>query len=556
MVDRYGFGDREFDRPNKNSDRVFQSREKAILVLLEPIEKQFGDVGYRPMLYNFDRGEMRRRGEDLLIKSGRGAHSVDDMAASMFRGLDAAASMTPSLKTNGLLKASHLNEKHRFILILTTNARGRIQSNTRVLNRNVSGMTRRIYSGICDDIPVERGLFGRDKTLNPNCRLQVMRKVVTEIGREDTARGSITNLNNRFNDEVINPKLVDTLRTSREEGIELLLPERVSGGIVATEDQIASAPGLATDISDEKEEIIFSNTLENPRNHLDTLSRAFTLMVDDKEASDRVNNRRDSAWDMDNEHALELRTSSFQNYLHVPTSGMIDEDDLDMHDTILLGDIDDRFDPEVIEIDIENALMYDVADHSEGSLINQYSYLIAIVTPTILSSLGLNKVQFTYSVERRPGGMPDESFRIRETETVYDVSRSELEGIERAFRSEMRKSCLDHIFATIQDFHLVCTCDVTGFTTIRLNPVALGMRNDVDFEMPTLLGGNISPMIGSTVDAATNTDSLVDVWQTLLGNNHDDPDDNGLFERPELLSRPDDYGNNYRDGDDDEAWND
>lgn len=556
MVDRYGFRDRDFDRPNKNSDNVFQSKDKAILVLLEPIEKQFGDVGYRPMLYNFDRGEMKRRGEDLLIKSGRGAHSVDDMAASMFRGLDATASMTPSLKTNGLLKASHLNEKHRFILILTTSARGRIQSNTRILNRNTSGMTRRIYSGICDDIPVERGLFGRDKTLNPNCRLQVMRKVVTEIGREDTARGSITNLNNRFNDEVINPSLIDTLRTSREKGIELLLPERVSGGIVASDDQIASAPGLATDISDEKEEIIFSNTLENPRNHLDTLSRAFTLMVDDKEAADRVSNRRDSAWDMDNEHSLELRTSSFQNYLHVPTSGMIDEDDLDLHDTILLGDIDDRFDPEVIEIDIENALMYDVADHGEGSLINQYSYLIAIVTPTILSSLGLNKVQFVYSVERRPGGMPDESFRIRETETVYDVSNSELDGIERAFRSEMRKSCLDHIFATIQDFHLVCTCDVTGFTTIRLNPVALGMRNDVDFEMPTLLGGNISPMIGSTVDAATNTDSLVDVWQTLLGNNDDDPDDNGMFERPELLSRPDNYGNNYQDGDDDDDWND
>lgn len=539
MVDRYGFRDSDFDRPEKNRRGVFNSKNNAILVLMEPITKQFNDVGYRPMLYNFDEGALAQHGEDLMLKSSRGSHSVNEMAASLFKNIDAASSMIPSLNVDSVFRASKLNDSYRFVLILTSDPRERLASNSRILNRNARGKTRRIYSGVCIGEPISRGMFRTDKRLNPECQLKIMRKVVTEITHEDGARGSSTQLTSRFADEIINPDMVRDLRSSRDTSLELLLPERISQGIVASDDQISSAPGLATDISDEKEEIVFSNLLENPRNHVDTLARAFTLMVDEKAAGDRLGHRRDSAWDIDNEHSLEMRTTAFQNYLHVPTSGLIDEADLDVHDTITMEDIDERFDPEVIEFGLEDALLYDTADHRERSTINQYSYLIAIITPTILSSLGLNDIHFIYEVEKRRGQIhPSERFRIKHIEPVYEVSNAELEDMERAFRSEMRKSCLDHIFATIGDFHLVCECDVTGFTTIRLNPVEAGMRCEVDFEIPTLLGGNISPMIGSEVDSASNTDSLVNVWQTLLGN-RDTPEDNDLFERPELISRYD-----------------
>lgn len=518
MVDRYGFRDRDFRRPNKNRSSddgrgrgVMRNRSKAVLILIAPIRKMFTDIHIRPMLYNFDDNDFEQRGMQLLESAGRGASSIDAMADRFTKGLQAGDHIIPSLQAGSKFKASSLSDRYRFILILTTDDRPRIMGNMRVSAREQQGRIRKIYTGLCLDEPY----LPLSKKLDHDCRLEITKKVTTEVKTEETRMGTLYSLENHFSDDIVNPDLLQSLRQNPKDS-HLLLPTRVARGVIKNGNSMSAAPGLATDIAGERDHMAYSENLLDPRKHLRTLSRAISLTSDDTEAEKRVSGYRKLTIDGSYREQDEQKTETLANYLGVPTSGVNDETDLDYHDEVNLGDIDDQFDPEVMDISVEDALYYDTSDQRENSMLNQFSYLISIITPAIMNSIGLNEVSFVYAAEKRRGEF-DESFRIRSSEPIYDVNDRDLKSMHQAFKSEMRDGCLRQIYGAMGDFHLVCSCDATGITTVRLNPIALGIRNDVDFEMPTLLGGNISPMIGNLVDSATNTDSLVNLWNRMLG---------------------------------------
>jgi hypothetical protein len=174
------------------------------------------------------------------------------------------------------------------------------------------------------------------------------------------------------------------------------------------------------------------------------------------------------------------------------------------------GDLD------VISFDLERPMYYETADQMQMSVVNQYSSLIAFVVGPLLQAGGLNAMQFEYQAAK----MRNEfvwDFKTHSAEPNYNVPTHDLLGMAKAVESELINGIFDTIYRSVGDFHVLVSANVTGMTTVRLNLVAQGYRTYQDFEIPTCMGGLITPMIGNSLNNAHNAEAVETLYSIATG---------------------------------------
>ena len=511
--DDIGFG----QSPNND---LMKTNSRAVLYVFKPYQNQFGDVGMRPFIYNFDENFLHGA-QEITDLSKRGSADAPMMMESLMTQNNLNDHLMPSSMPSMVFKGSHLTDRWRFILILTEAASDLSIGNT-VLSSNSNSQMRRIYNGYFEDEPFNPATFSTSRrTLNPNSFMVITHKTIVGTATEHGQHGGRTMLNTWASEEVIHPQLSKALTAGVGMGGDLFLmtPENCINSIDSTEDGYSTAvPGAHSSIARDTGAHVMSDILEQPAHNVAQVVKGMIKYQDEVSHRDRLSSRRVNSYFEDSFMDESLQRQKLGRYMSLGRSRRMGRFDLDVDSRISPVDLDAMVDGalDVIDFDIERPIYYETADQEEASITNQYSFLIASVISPILNSAGLNQMQFEYEIARIRGQVQD-NFIVYSAASNWPVPDDDLRSMTIAVKVELINGIFATIFGSKGDFNVKVSADATGMTQVRLSLVGMGIRNPVDFELPSFMGGLITPLIGDAASNATNSESIETMYNIATG---------------------------------------
>lgn len=520
---------------NKNHSNLLDKDAKALLYVFAPNDKTIGDVGLRPFAYHFDENFLAGAGE-LTNQSLRGVDWSPALVEDMMLRSNFSNNMTVSSQPSIHLKTSYLSSSWRFILILTEKSRDLIGVNT-VMSTGGNQQVRRIYTGFFEDEPFNpTTLTDYRRTPNPHAVMVFTHKTVMGMTTSHGRYGPETMISTRTSEEFVLPAYTKSLATgsgfNQRDELHLMTPANCVNSIATSEDGYSFAtPGVHSNITNDQGVIPVSDLFEQPSQNVSYVLKGLLKTQDDFNARKRMAHRRTDRFFEDSFMGEGFHRQSLANNLEIPRSPKMSVFDLDVDSRISVQDLDQMVsgDMDVVPMNMESPLFYDTADQSESSVTNKYSFLIASVMSPILNSAGLNELQFAYQKAWVRGEVRD-NFKVEGAAANWVVPQEDLNQMVRAVMTELASGIFDTIFQSMGDFHVVVNAYVTGITTVRLSLVGQGMKCHTDFELPSYLGGIISPLIGTDINNAENTQSIEGLYGVATGSsepsyfNQDDKD--------------------------------
>jgi hypothetical protein len=257
---------------------------------------------------------------------------------------------------------------------------------------------------------------------------------------------------------------------------------------------------------------------EQPEHNVNYVLKGLLKTQDDHNNRKRMSSRKSSHYFDDDFLGESFHRSNFARNLSLPASRNMSPLDLDINSKISAQTLDDmvNHDLDVIPLDMETPMFYETADQTEISITNRYSFLIATVMSPILNSAGLNEYQFEYQRAFIRNEVK-EDFKTISAAGNWVVPNEDLAAMVRAVQTELSKGIFATIFQSAGDFHVMVSAFATGITTVRLSLVGQGYKCQVDFELPSYLGGIISPLIGTDINNADNTSSIESLYGIATG---------------------------------------
>ena len=537
------FGETDFGHTQQNAGNVMDTDQKAMLYVFKPYQNQFADVGLRPFQYNFDENFIAET-QQISDLSKRGSAQSSSLISGLMASTNLNDNMMPSFASSMVFKASHLSDRYRFILLLTEGANNLINGNTIAASHSNSHV-RRIYTGYFEDEPFNPTTFSDSRrTLNPNAFMVITHKTVMGTSLQHGQFGSRTEINTHSSEEIIHPQLAKGLIGYSQANTDLFLmtPSNCINSIETNEDNVSIAiPGAHSNMSRDIGANVVADILEQPGHNVAQIVKGMIRFQDDITQHNRLSSRKVDRYFADDFADESIARMKLGKYMDLPRSRMMSAFDLDLDGRISADDIDRKVGGQlqVIDFDLERPMYYETADQMEASVTNQYSFLIAAVIVPILSSAGLNAMNFEYQIARRSGQI-QEDFRTNSAEPNWPVPQSDLLSMAKAVEMELINGIFATIFHSKGDFHVAVNANATGMTVIRLSLVGQGYVNRVDFELPSCMGGMISPLIGDARDNATNSEAIETLYNVATGTqsvtNSFNDDDRNFMNHTESLS--------------------
>lgn len=510
-----------FGMPDQGVPNMANHSHKAIMFVFKPHHGQFGKVGMRSFQYHFDENFLGAAAE-ITDMSQRGTLATNAAMNLFGHKVNPSDYLTASYQPTMMFNGDHLNDKYRFILVLTDNGSSLISNNT--VAANLGGMQiRRIYTGFFMDEPYNPATFTETRrTPNPNALMVITHKTVIDLSTSHGMYGSSTRMNTTSSDEIINPELTTGLmsRFNRDNSLHLMTPENSFSSIETTSQGYSMAlPGAHSDISRDKGQSLLADSLEQPEHHVTKVIKG--LMTHQDEVVTRGRSFNDRADTFFENQVLDhhIDQYSLSRHMQWPQRRMAGLFDLDINTPYSAASIDQMVGGELqmLEIDQPRPQFYDTLDHSTQDVTNQYSYLIAVVIVPMLNAAGLTSMIFNYEIMTRMGDK-QEQFQITDAQPQWNVPPHEVIMNAKNVEMELRRG----IFATIADavggaFKVTVAAYTSGMTRVRLDLIGMGIQSLADFELPSALGGLISPLLGDERANTTNSEQLVGLYGRVSG---------------------------------------
>jgi hypothetical protein len=528
----------DFGYRDQNMPRIMDTNEQAVLYVFRPYAGQFQDVAFRSYQYNFDenfvqdlqeRTDLAQRGntsdfkvlEDLMVN-----HNLNDHITAAFQ---------PSLT----LQSRHLANVWRFILVFTQKANQLIGANT-LAHSPMNSEIRRIYNGFFVEEPFNPATISNNKrTLNPHAMMTITHKSTLSTKIDSGRLGREVSINAQVSEEIIAPNLVTDLVAYNGLGADdwfLMTPENCLNGLEESADgSVLAMPSIHSNVSGDKGNQVVADFLELPNHNVGHAVKGMLRFQTDTTTRNQLGINQPVSRFEDEFLDEATNRQKMANYLGVKRSHYSDPTtDLDVDSQISAAELDRRVNNmlKVVDFAIERPIYYDTLDQSDLNIQNQYSALISYIVVPLLNTAGLNSINFMYQVVRR-GGQVHEEFLTRNSEPTWPVPAFTKTKMEKAVEMELVHGVFHTMFNSVGDFHVLVEANVTGFTKVRLNLVGQGgPRNNTDFEMPSCLGGLISPLIGDDVTNVENTNALEKLYAVASGTySKDGLDDHGQLLR-------------------------
>lgn len=522
---------------NKNQTGLLLNDSKAIMYVFSPSQKAIGDVSLRPLTYHFDNSFFDNIA-DISDQTMKGADWSPALVDHLMNMNNFSNNMTVSTQPAFELKTSILSEKWRFILLLTDGGENLIGMNTLMASSSGGRKIRRIYTGYFEDEPFNpTTLSSFKKTLSPYSIMVITHKTVMDMMTNSTQFGPETSVTTRSSEEIIIPTVTKGLVAfnthSRPSELHLMTPSNCVNSFSTGDDgSMFATPGFASNITNETDALIVNDIFEQPEHNVSHVLKGILKTQDDFNRRKRMSSRKAEHFMSDSFLGESFHRSTFAKHLDMTRSRTMSALDLDINSRVSALDLDTMLngDMEVIPLDMGAPMFYETADQSEISMTNQYSFLIASVMSPILNAAGLSELQFEYQ-KAYFRGEDKSNYRIIGGAANWNIPNSETASMIRAVMTELDSGVFDAIYRTKGDFHVLVSAFATGITTVRLSLVGLGYKCEVDFELPSYLGGIISPLIGTDIHNTENSQSIENLYGHATGSaapgnmfNNDDRD--------------------------------
>lgn len=505
------FGDGINDGGQSAPD-LMNTGKKAVLYVFKPYDNQVGDVAMRPFSYRFDDNFLAAAAEvnDLAARGTTSASSVVD---NMMTKMNFSDHIAPAFAPSMVLRGHLLADKWRFILIFTESGSDLRIGNTIGSTNNSNSQMRRIYTGYFEDEPLNYRSFS--KALNPNSFMVITHKTVLGSSTSHGRLGPETQLNTWASDEIVHPQLSLNLTAGYQTsggtgGLYLMTPDNCVNSI-STDDHgySISVPGAHSDISRDRGSDYVPDILEQPAWNVAHVVRGLIGYQDEMSTRNRLSTRQSDR--MFDDPVLDggLTRNKFARHLSIPRSKTAGRFDLDVNDRISPVELDRMVEGalDVIDFDLQRPQQYETLDQMSANMTNLYSSLIASMISPLMNSAGLNEMQFEYQIANRRGQVLDD-FRLFSAAANWPVPDIDLAAMVRAVQTELKMGVFDTIYRANGAFHVVVSANATGHTSVQLSLVDQGYKCHAPFEIPSFLGGLISPLLGREIDNTSNSEAI------------------------------------------------
>jgi hypothetical protein len=514
-MDNAGFG-----FSSQNAGGVMDTSHGAILYIFKPYRGQIGDVAMRPFQYTFDDNFLNDV-EERMDLSSKGSARAATLVDNLMDSTNLTNYMMPSHKPAMTFHGNHLDRNYRFILIFTTKASS-LNIGQTVIGAGSNAMIRRIYTGYFTDDPVNMATFSSNRhTLNPNAYMVITHKTIVNSGIMHNAYGSRSVLNTKASEEVVHGQISLNLTglNGPRNDLYLMTPENCFNSIVSGDGQTHIAvPGAYSSLNGDKGANVVADVLEMPKHNVAQVVRGMIRYRDEVTTKEQLTMyRQDRLFDdelLDEAH----HRMKIAGHMALPRSNKMDEFDLDLDRPVSPVDLEKLVngDLQVMPFDLERPMFYETADQQDLSITNMYSSLIVSVICPLMSAAGLNAIQFTYEIADRQGQVFDDFIPVS-AEPLVTISNPDVLKMVKAVSVELINGVFDVIFKSKGAFTVMVSANTTGMTIVRLSLIGMGLTNRVDFEIPSCMGGLISPLLGDAASNANNSEAVEGLYNTATG---------------------------------------
>lgn len=492
----------------------FGSTPNAFIAFFAPrrMSRQFK----RPLSYEFS-NKFAERLVDGINKS------VDAGTPSFLRSIvespEIANEITPSSREGGYaFSAERLSDNWTFMLVIDNDS----MANGASFKVTPGSGVRTVIQGYCNIEPISA-----NKTPNPSCVLYVTHvNTISKLRRfSGGSLGYSDTINNVANVDYIDAGTT-TLLSSAPGNLQKMTPADAFYAYSPIDGMIGRTAviGPQTTVSQSTSEIMINSRQNSPTDQMATISNALYKSAGAVKNAHVGGDMNEGRIIGDSRGAF---VSTFSTELQDRTTfnGQLCEGG-----AIILNTLMNKYRPKIEgPFKYPDETMLNIVNQEWDSADNMMCAMLANVVPSLLSNYGLSEIGFRvrYLLNQEP---------ITETNIFkgfIPMTDDQLQSRVVAFLRHF-KSVLVPMISQGREFDLQMACCTTGMTRICMNflhdPVDLAKV----YEVPTILGGLNSPLIGTENSLKNNGQNLVKLVEFLSSTNADLSD---------LLEMTDPYNN-------------
>lgn len=505
-----------------NQGGLMQTKERAIIFVFEPFQNSIGDVAHRSNQYSFDENFLNTM-QQVTEETRRGTATESQIIGDLNTKINLSDNMLPAYRPTWNIRTSALSMNWRFILMLTQNGGEMALGNT-LVNTGGGTSARRIYTGFFTDEPFNPLTFREHhRTLNPNAQLVITHKTVIGTATAYTQHGPRTDLASWGSEDIVQPQILKDLIGGGMAGrnhINLLTPESCLTNTQADEDGGAIITPGASNILEDRVATVIPDALDHTHRNVSHVIGGIVKYQDQMNARQNISGSQNIDYFEDAFLNDGVHRNAFARHLSMRRTSKNNIYDLDENRPISIGEIDQMVNGrlEVMSYGIRRPDYYETADQYETSMTNQYSHLIATVTVAIMNAASVNAMAFEYEIMHAPV-TPLEKFIPYSAETAFNADTNMTLMKQKAVEVELRNTIFRTIYDSKGSFHVAVNANATGITSVSLSLIDQGIRCHAPFELPSMFGGIISPLLGDTEASTHNSEQIEGLFKIATGAN-------------------------------------
>ena len=434
----------------------------------------------RPLIYNFNQSFVNAADTAVSYASQHDPLKLKSLISTP----ECLTSMYASATPEYMIDMRQLSSSWTFMLVTTNDKAGPGGSSLRTMSDNQI-----LYYGYFVDEPINPLQHMGRLTYNPNAMIMITHKTIIN---KNTIYGGYerTKLHTMADVDIIHPHVMGPLTS---QGVSLLRPEDLYQATTDGSDMIVMHPETSL-LERQEDPVGITSQLSVPRNNIEKILLSVT------EARGTIN--ADIAGGGSN--VLTLGRDSYRGLVeqNLQDNSRLSVDvGLPINRVITLSVLISRYNPRIESIKLDYNPRYTPADQTTTSPRNAFSSMLTSIMPAIMSEFLL--IDFGFHYNSHTGEL-----KLYDTVApVCPMSQDALRFQINGFITRLKTDVFPILKMGHGDFALNMQCSCGGMSYINLNFLADSMTKDV-FDVPTILGGINSPLIGTSQAFSHNAKEL------------------------------------------------
>lgn len=485
---------------------ILQQQVKAAMWIFTP--RNMTAQAVRPLAYQFD-DQFINQTAHAMMKADKTKDSTD--LNRLLNSPLMAETVRPEYDRFNYVALDKFSDRYTFVMAIS-NA-GNLRSNLLISTNAPGSISRTLYYGYFLGEPYNTVFHGSDPTFNFMAPMIITHKTVINQATSYLPSGSQTQYNTVVDASIVTPQelalITDPTRPAHMQTPNVLYDTmdatsaRHNGGVMW--DTI----GSETEVVNQAGQQAIAGALNVPVRHMNRIIKSVAAVNAGISADSKLGPLSGGggtgffADEVTHRMSEQLRA----------ISGISQYTELQENQLYTLGDIDRMYNPEVVIIQQPQHTLHGAQDQSIISVANQYNSLLTMVVPMILGAAGLSHLMFSYDSY-------GDGFEPKFTSWAVGsaVPMTEQEKLDRvaAVMHELKNGVFAQMLKR-DHFTLHMNADTATMTQVTLNFACDNHKVVEPFEVPSVMGGLLTPLVADADVFARNGHELHNLVNILTG---------------------------------------